>query len=328
MRHHLMVSLFMTILFSRASRAFISSKTSRSVRKLPLDRIIAVRLVQNRPSVDLISSEQSTTVKRIHALLTKRKKRSDLGLTVVEGPKMTFDLLRNDETRQLMQQAVVSVDKPEWTEELLDYGLLVCEGTPAVLAKCSDTITPQGIVATIRIPAEPSRNDPPSKADNPLYLVLDGVSDPGNVGTLLRSCVSVGVAGVILMPGCCDVWNPKAVRSAMGSSFHVPILSVESITEALDTLESWNVRDVFAATMECSDNTASVPHYDVSWTARPSAVIIGSEGEGLSDDVRRSVLAGDLRALHVPMEPAMESLNAAVCGSVILFEYHRQNNQI
>lgn len=275
---------------------------------------------------DIITSTKSNTVKKIQALLSKRKKRTEAQQTVVEGPRMIFDLLKNLRTRSLVQQVVVSIDRPEWTEELVEtYGseLLVCQGSAEVLTACSDTITPQGIVATVSIPPEPSaENIPFCNQKFPLYLVLDGVADPGNLGTLLRSSVATGVACVLLLPHCCDVWNPKAVRSAMGCSFQVPMLQVESMDHAQKVLSAWNVGEIYAATME--DGMVSVPHYDVAWTQSPTAMVIGSEGNGLSDVVRDKVVSGEIKSVHVPMEVGIESLNAAVCGSVILFEYLRQ----
>lgn len=277
---------------------------------------------------DLITSTKSTTVKKIQALLNKRKKRAEAGQTVVEGPRMVFDLLDNPQTKSLVRQVIVSVDRPEWTESLISrHGddLLICEGTPEVLDAISDTVTPQGLVATVDIPPQPSWTDaPPSNKKQPLYLLLDGVSDPGNVGTLLRSSLAVGVAGVVLLPGCCDVWNPKAVRSAMGTSFQIPILSVDSLEEAQQVMNNWDVDTIYAATMEDSGGVESLPHYDVAWSQHHGGLMIGSEGNGLSENVRRAVASGEIRAVHVPMEVGIESLNAAVCGSVILFEYLRQ----
>lgn len=292
------------------------------------------------PRTDLISSTKSTTVKKFQALLTKRKKRMELSQTVIEGPRMIFDLLDNPQTRSLVRQVIVSTDRPDWTESLLaccregddNCDLLICEGTPEVLAAMSDTMTPQGLVATVDIPPVPSQTEAPSMPnlllENPLYLILDGVSDPGNVGTLLRSSVAVGVAGVILLPGCCDVWNPKAVRSAMGTSFLVPLLAVDSWTEAQQVLANWGATEdaIYAATMEESGGTASIPYYRVPWGEHSAAagLVIGSEGNGLSQQVRSAVSNGTIRAVHVPMEVGIESLNAAVCGSVVLFEYLRQ----
>lgn len=327
----LLLQVFMMIFCSRSvANAFLTS-TTRHVTT----RVLVSRCYSSQRSTDLITSTKSATVKNIIALLKKRKKRSELQQTVVEGPRMIFDLLDNPKTRPLVQRVVVSVDRPEWTERLIsDYcnensDLLVCEASPEVMVAISDTVTPQGLVATIATPPAPSMTVAPNESidKSSLYLLLDGVSDPGNVGTLLRSSVAVGVSAVVLLPGCCDVWNPKAVRSAMGTTFQVPILTVDSLEEAQGVMSNWGVDSIHAATMETSGSSESVPHYEVEWsdqTCKASGLMVGSEGNGLSDEVRRAVASGEIKAVHVPMEMGIESLNAAVCGSVILFEYHRQ----
>jgi len=270
----------------------------------------------------VIQSTKSATVKNIQALLSKRKKRIEAGSTIVEGPRMIMDLLENPKTFHLVKQVLVSSERQDWIELLQQKhpSLIVHEGTPQVLKACSDTVTPQGIVAVVSIPEFKLQ-----KRQYPLYLVLDGVSDPGNVGTLLRSSVAVGAASVVLLPQCCDVWNPKAVRSAMGCTFQISIITVDSWAAAQSLLGEWGVKtDIYAATMDESDGSLSIPHYEVDWTASPSVLIIGSEGNGLSDTVRKAVADGTIQATYVPMESGIESLNAAVCGSVILFEFLRQ----
>ena len=89
-------------------------------------------------------------------------------------------------------------------------------------------------------------------------------------------------------------------------------------------MNNWDVDTIYAATMEDSGGVESLPHYDVAWSQHHGGLMIGSEGNGLSENVRRAVASGEIRAVHVPMEVGIESLNAAVCGSVILFEYLRQ----
>ena len=165
-------------------------------------------------------------------------------------------------------------------------------------------------------------------------MLLDGVSDPGNVGTLLRTSVAVGVKSVLLLPGTCDVWNPKTVRSAMGATFYTPTRSVSSWEEAVQVLQDeYTCKAIWAATMldeEDGSGAVNTPHYEVDWKSQASALVIGSEGAGLSAEVREALETNSknsIRAVHVPMENAMESLNAAVCGSVILFEYLRQQRQ-
>jgi RNA methyltransferase, TrmH family len=313
-------------------------------------------------SEDVLTSTSSNTVKRFVGLQQKAKNRRESGETVVEGPRMVLDLLRKNETRGLVRQIVVATDLDESIRDELDrqlrlhvssnsnnssqqHSIHVQMALPAVVKACSDTVTPQGIVARIQLPAwdankilQLAKDEQIKRA--PLYLVLDGVSDPGNVGTLLRSSVAVGVAAVLLLPGSCDVWNPKAVRSAMGSSFLVPTFPVSSWDDALEQLGAWKCRQIWAATM-LQDNQGQViskAHYDVGWNIKeqPQALVIGAEGSGLSPVVRESLVAPQesrntrnmgIRAVHVPMQGTIESLNAAVCGSVILFEYMRQWQQ-
>jgi TrmH family RNA methyltransferase len=286
---------------------------------------------------------------------------------------MVFDLLNNPRTASLIQQVIVSLPEYDGREEYRskledalqqsenDKAFLIQLATPDVFQFCTDTMTPQGIVAVIDIPSytgveyNNALSDAPTESaangsSEALHLVLDGVSDPGNVGTLLRSCLAVGVKSVILLPGCCDVWNPKAVRSAMGASFQLPIYSCESWKDGLSTLIGLGVDLVYAATMidneENYDDTAtradtnsvrrnSIPYHAVDWIGKNAALVIGSEGNGLSNEVRQALTGGisrqnehniTVQATYIPMEAGIESLNAAVCGSVILFEYSRQRS--
>lgn len=330
----------------------------------------------NNHNSNLITSPKSQTVKKVQALLSKRKQRLRHGQTIVEGPRMVFDLLDNPKTAHLVRQILISAHdyelRDDYRSRLFGEGggeqspphdVLVQLVHPEIFLDCTDTISPQGIVAIVDIPEassllsdisdqtnEKQRGsvvDTPEKV--PMYLILDGVSDPGNLGTLLRTSLAVGLAGVLLLPDCCDPWNPKAVRSAMGASFQVPILESKSWEECLEKLRrSAGVERVYAATMieeEDDKNNdsvpcASLPYFDVDWTHGPLALVIGSEGNGLSPLVRRDLVARKPRprsendadatddvvvaATHIPMVTGIDSLNAAVCGSVILFEYARQ----
>ena len=187
----------------------------------------------------------------------------------------------------------------------------------------------------LRIPKGYVPSTIPTNSKTPFYLILDGLSDPGNVGTLLRSASAVGIEAVILLPNCCDVWSPKAVRSAMGATFHVPIAKVNSWDDCLEFMERCNVssKNIYAATMEGNDvltsdqeKLRSLAYHEVDWLSNGNgnALCIGKEGTGLSSGVRHDVANGVIRSVHVPMDSGIESLNAAVCGSVIMFEYHRQ----
>lgn len=279
--------------------------------------------------------------------------------------------MANEESRRLVRRIVISEslvygeNTDEYQQQLQHWIDLVDEesrqnnqdisspmptcsiniGNDQVVAACSATVTSQGVVALMDIPAPYNPLDISAAATNndgadadssttpPFYLILDGLSDPGNVGTLLRTSAASHVTALILLPGSCDVWNPKAVRSAMGASFRIPVLEMskssekEALDHVLDLLESCGIDSsrVFAATMEASGDNASLAHYDIDFTSEGgAAVIMGREGEGLRRDVLNAIKRQKISTVHVPMAPGMESLNAAVCGSVIMFERMRQ----
>ena len=183
--------------------------------------------------------------------------------------------------------------------------------TARAIKHASDTITPQGIVAAARIP------DPPVEVgtDELLVLVMDGVSDPGNAGTLLRSALAAGVRTVLTCVGSADMFAPKVVRAGMGAHFHLRLGGNLSWEEILSRLGKG--RELVVA-----EGGANVPYSDFDWR-RPATIVIGSEAHGPSPEARRLASA----AISIPLEPEVESLNAAVAGSVILFEAKRQRDR-
>ena len=167
----------------------------------------------------------------------------------------------------------------------------------------------QGVIAVIPIP----RPAPPP--DPGLVLVLDQVRDPGNLGTILRSAAAAGVDLVLLSPGCVDPWNPKVLRAGMGAHFRLPVVEAESwdaIGERLAGLAVW-----------LADAHGGTPYDRVDWTA-PSALIVGGETTGLS---REAESLGRGR-VAIPMARDVESLNAAMAATILLFEAARQRRQL
>lgn len=178
----------------------------------------------------------------------------------------------------------------------------------SVIRAVSDTQSPQGIVAVFpfverALPADLGK----------LVLVLDGLSDPGNVGTVLRTAEAAGVRGVILAEGCVDPYNPKVLRGAMGAHFRLQLLdglSWRQIGVLLGDRAAW-----------LASAGGGVPYYDVDWT-KPSVLVIGSEATGPGAEARR-LAAGQIT---IPMAGGAESLNAAIAAAVILFEALRQQS--
>jgi tRNA G18 (ribose-2'-O)-methylase SpoU len=458
--------------------------------------------------VNVISSTESLTAKKIHALIKYRKKRQQLQQVVVEGPRMIFDLYRNMHTRQYIQRILIDTKLYEqymlYFQQL--YNLYPTPTTPTtnnsvqrhsdndddnsdniennnenssdisrnndndisdetsdvkienlnhsndtstttsttnedsdnnnknqnkynkqtivfhptfrdvLQACCTDTVTHQGIVAICKIPnynhhendnnnnndsvtinntptTEPEQQQ--QKQYRKMYLVCDAIQDPGNIGTLIRTAVACGVSAIYVLPNACDVWNPKAIRSAMGATFAIPIIECISWDDCYSKLytSGCTSNTIYAATMLDNTNeefnieefiqdtnnnqeeeseeendmntylTKSTPHYEVDWIGMKaivsssnnhntsddddhvviptaSALIIGSEGNGLTIDIRNGIEQQQIQTVYVPMVTSeattntpstessssigVESLNAAICGSIILFEYLRQ----
>ena len=358
---------------------------------------------QNKSMRNVISSTQSLTAKKIHGLLLHRKKREKHNQVVVEGPRLIFDLYRNQETRKFLQKVLINIDvfdkyakifhrlyeqnpdKP--TNDAYPHRIAFHPTYKEIFkACCSDTVEHQGIVAICEMPhpvlsrlhapytTDHTDDEPLSSvvpSEHRMYLVCDAIQDPGNIGTLVRSAVACGVTAIYLLPNACDVWNPKAIRAAMGATFAVPIISTESWEDCYRQLQivGCTPSSIYAATMmddvsdeekeinfedwdnlilpEKEDEPTVIPssskaYFDVDWIGRgssgsasavaASALVIGAEGNGLTVPLRNSIQNQELQTVYVPMmnqdrsapTSVVESLNAAVCGSIILFEYLRQ----
>jgi RNA methyltransferase, TrmH family len=171
-----------------------------------------------------------------------------------------------------------------------------------VLAAISETMTSQGVVAGAEVP-QPSML--PAEGH---VLVLDGIADPGNAGTMIRTADAAGAAGVVATKTTTDLWGPKAVRAGMGAHFHLPLLVDVGDLAALGS------RQVLLATASGGGR----PYWEVDWS-RPAAIVIGSEAHGASPAA--ASLAGE--AVTIPMAEGVESLNAAAAAAVLLFAGRR-----
>lgn len=174
----------------------------------------------------------------------------------------------------------------------------------------SDTVTPQGIIAEARLPAPAGVVD----LAEPLVLVLDELADPGNAGTLLRSALASGVRTVLARKGTVDLFSPKVVRSGMGAHFRLRLGTDLSLQDLIRLLGE-------GRTTVVAEAGANLLYYRYDWR-RPSALIIGGEAHGPSLESRQAASA----VISIPLQGGVESLNAAVAGSVIMFEAKRQRD--
>ena len=170
-----------------------------------------------------------------------------------------------------------------------------------------DTKTPQGVLFLCRTPDL----TPPERLTGSRYLVLDGLQDPGNVGTIWRTADALGADGLILVNGCADPYSPKTVRATMGACFRLPVY--ETTAEELPGLLERSGLPLYATALR--EDTVDVRDTDLS----RAAVVIGSEGRGISE--RMLELSG--KTLKIPMRERCESLNAAVAATVVLWEMAR-----
>lgn len=185
----------------------------------------------------------------------------------------------------------------------LSRGIDVTEVSDAVMSRLAPTVNPRGPVAVIGMP-EPG---PPPRGN---VLVLVELTDPGNVGTLIRSAAGFGWA-VATTPGTADVWGPKVLRAGAGAHF------TTSLSETADPL-----RDFGASGHRLVASVASGGTWPPDATVEPSAVLVGSEARGLPEEI----IAGADERVTIPSDPQVESLNAAIAGAIIMYEFSRSED--
>jgi len=259
----------------------------------------------------MITSPANTKIKNVIKLQKKSRERKQQGVFVAEGIRMF-----REAPEELVREVYVSkslFDKGILQEDLqvkLQAGKLeIVED--AVFDKISDTRTPQGILSVLRMPQydlEKSLAD----ADG-IWLILEDIQDPGNLGTILRTAEGAGIEGVILTENTVDLFNPKTIRSTMGSLYRVPFFVTADIETTMGKLKEQGFA-VYAAHLD------GQKYYDEITYSGKTAFLIGNEGNGLRDATAR--LATDY--LKIPMEGKVESLNAAIASSLLMYEAYRQ----
>ncbi len=258
----------------------------------------------------MITSLANLHVKRLRSLRDSAKERRSERSVFVEGVRLLAHALA---TGADLRVALYAPEQLEATPE--GAALLAAlagrpgcyEATPAAVAAAADTRHPQGVVAACAWPEHEPRQG--------LRLVIDGVQDPGNTGTLLRSAEAAGVGLVVCAPGTADPYSPKVLRAAMGAHFSLPLradLGWEAIADELGACPL-----VYAA-----DAEAGMPYFAADWK-QPAALIIGGEARGVSDEG----MALATHRIAIPMVGRAESLNAGVAGSIMLFEALRQRSR-
>jgi TrmH family RNA methyltransferase len=263
----------------------------------------------------MITSTSNDRVRRVVSFVEKSKARREEKVFVIEGMKM------------LREAPVLQVSEVYVTERFLesagdeDQEILWRYGAESVseevMKKMSDTQSPQGVLALIRqyeyTMEEVLEGYNAGGSTTPLLLVLENIQDPGNLGTMLRSGEGAGVTGVIMSRGSADIYNPKVIRSTMGSIFRMPFIYADNLPELVKELSAKGIH-TYAAHLKGEKN------YDEFDYTEPTAFLIGNEGNGLTDETADA--AGEY--VLIPMKGEVESMNAATSSAILTFEASRQ----
>lgn len=251
----------------------------------------------------VITSEKNELIKDIKKLSNK-KYRHEKGLFFVEGKNSVFEALKSDFE---IKHVLISKDCDIQLDIDKDKVTFVDEG---VFKKISDTVTPQMIMAVVKMP-EYSVNDLIKK--DGLYIILDEVQDPGNLGTIIRSADAFDVDAVFTINNTVDVYNPKVLRSTMGSVFHVPVVNDASIDVLFDAIKESGLK-VLSTDLKAEKY---IYDYDIS---KNVALIFGNESRGVNKSLETYVDGSFI----IPMEGKAESLNVSIAASICLYESQRQ----
>lgn len=262
----------------------------------------------------IITSTSNAQVKNVIQLLQKTKARKKQGLFVVEGWKMCREMpdpwLKTLYMTEDFYEKMAQQDRAAYTQS----GVIQLV-SDHVFQHMSDTKTPQGILGVGVQPVYTLERV--VCGERPLVMVLEDLQDPGNVGTILRTAEGAGVTGILLSRQSADLFNPKTVRSTMGSIYRMPFYRADDLLDIVERLK----RDgyvVYAADM------ANGQVYDEKDYTGKTMLLIGNEGNGLSEDL----LASADGTVYIPMEGKVESLNAAMAAGILMYESARQRRRL
>lgn len=253
-----------------------------------------------------ITSMSNSKVKNVIKCGKSAKERRKQGVFLIEGLRMFAELPPSLHVETFTTQQFYSQHK-----ELFE-GLTFYIVSDPILNAMADTQTPQGVVSLVR--QLQYQSEDLQGEGVPLLLALENLQDPGNLGTILRTAEGAGVTGLLLSKDTVDIYNPKVVRSTMGSIFRMPFLYVENLT---DTVQSYQQKGYCSYSAHLQGSS----FYDENYR-KPTIFCIGNEGNGLSKELTETTTA----KIRIPMCGKVESLNAATAATVLMYEAMRQRS--
>lgn len=253
---------------------------------------------------DYIQTTRNKNYKYIKSLKQKKTRMAEKRFTV-EGEKSVSDAVKAEKSIFL-----IAVSESFYNNVSFNYphGVRIAVIKDELFNGLCDTVTPQGILAVINIDIRDEFRADKSK----IYIYCDNISDPGNLGTIIRTADAAGAGGVLLSPGCADLYSPKTVRSSMGSFFNIDIWT-DVDKNSLESAKQEGFR-LYAGALR---NDSSI-YTEMDYTS-PSIIIVGNEANGVSEEI-----LSISEHIIIPIEGKAESLNAAVAAAVIIYEAVRQ----
>ncbi|MDO4556026.1 MAG: RNA methyltransferase [Lachnospiraceae bacterium] len=254
----------------------------------------------------MITSVSNKQMKNLMKLQKSSRTRREQGLFIIEGIRMFEEVPKDRLDQVYVTEAFYEKNRGLFEKRRPDAFL-----AENVMEKISETKTPQGVLATVKM-QEYEVADLLKENQDPLFLVLENLQDPGNLGTILRTGEGAGVDGIIMSRDTVDIYNPKVVRSTMGALFRMPFCYVADLEGTIGQLKERNIR-IYAAHLEGDG------FYEKDYRSG-CAFLIGNEGNGLSDSI--TSLADE--KIRIPMKGKVESLNAAIAATLMVYEALRQ----
>jgi len=264
---------------------------------------------------NVITGKDNRKIKLLKNLLQKASARKEIGKFAVEGIKMVNEAVELNIAEEIFvsesfYKRLKSTEEGFRFKNVKELNLVNEE----LFKKISETVTPQGIIAVVKCPKyeltdEEFLRDKYEKRGSIRLAFLEDIADPGNLGTIFRTAEAAGMTGIIMSRGTADVFNPKTVRSTMGSIFRLPFTYVEDTKKTLSELKRLGVK-IYAAHLKGTRSYKEIDYGD------KSAVMIGNEARGLNEETAK---LSDVY-IKIPMEGKAESLNAAVAGALIMYE--------
>jgi TrmH family RNA methyltransferase len=258
-----------------------------------------------------ITSPANHLLKQARALHDKPG-REKSKLFLIEGPKLVMEAIdrKVDIVDIVVSENFVKQGMPNFDQQKVKYLHVMPD---KLFAELSTTTTPTGMAAIARM-KESTLEDCLSKP-NPVLMICDSIQDPGNLGTMMRSALAFGAAGMILTKGCVDCFNPKVVRGAMGASFALPIVRDTEVATVFEELAAKGIQTVLL------DPKAEKTVYELNMM-QPLAFVFGNEGHGFAKGTAELVK----ETVKIPMQNETESLNVSISAAILMFEWARQRN--